>query len=169
MTSSYTYCNFFLGGKDKLARALNKGNSTLLSFPIITLAQTPTWTQTLALVPASVPGLPGIYTNMDLQKVTKLALKFFIKSQEYGQLQVNTAFCICSLKAQNSDLYYKSLDIEGYYFCQQYKTYFDIAKLSAQTKSFFPPYFSVGVSTIIDSVQISLVEKNCRLDKATKA
>ena len=33
---------------------------------------------------ASVPGPPGRYTDEDLQRATKLALKLFLKGQEHG-------------------------------------------------------------------------------------
>ena len=36
--------------------------------------------------PASAPGLPGRYTDKDLQGATKLALELFVKGQEHGQL-----------------------------------------------------------------------------------
>ena len=66
--------------KDELAgnapKASTKGIGTPTSIP--TAFQAPTST------PAPVFDLPGLYTNADLQKATKLALKLFIKGQEHG-------------------------------------------------------------------------------------
>ena len=72
-----TCYNPLLGGKDKLAGAPTEGNST----PAISRAPTPA----LAQAPASTPapalalGPPGRYTDKDLQRATKLALKLFVK------------------------------------------------------------------------------------------
>lgn len=34
----------------------------------------------------------GLYTDMNLQRATKLALKLFVQSQEYDQYQANSVF-----------------------------------------------------------------------------
>ena len=113
--------------------AFTNDSDTPVFTPAVSYASTPTPAQTsvpaeapapaqafdpiFASASASIPGPPKRYTDKNLQRATKLAQKLFVKRQEYSQLQVNTALCNCSLKAQNSDLYYKSLYIKCYYFC----------------------------------------------------
>ena len=84
----------------------------------VSCAPTPAPTQALTSAPAlaSVPGLPGRYTDEDLQKATKLVLESFVKGQEHGQ--ANSATGNRALKARNPDLYYRSSHIECYYFCR---------------------------------------------------
>ena len=53
-----------------------------ISEPIPAVSRTPT--------PASALGPPRRYTDEDLQRATKLALKSFIKGQEHGQLQASS-------------------------------------------------------------------------------
>ena len=69
-------------GKDELTeKVLIKGSGTstfipaVLYTPIPILPQVPALVQALALT----PGLPSRYTDEDLQRATKLALKLFIK------------------------------------------------------------------------------------------
>ena len=80
MAGPRTRCNLLFGGKDKLAGAFTKGNSTpaVSCAPIPAPAQAPAPTP----APASAPGLPGRYTDEDLQRPTKLALDSFVKGQE---------------------------------------------------------------------------------------
>lgn len=63
-----------LTGEDELAgdapEAPTKGSSTPTSAP--------------AQVPTSVPGPTGMYTDVDLQRATRLALESFVKGQEHG-------------------------------------------------------------------------------------
>ena len=88
MAGLYTRCNFSLGGKDKLAKAFIKRNST----PAVFRAPTPVPAQAPAptLAPTSASGPPGRYTDEDLQRATKLALELFVKGQEHGQPQANS-------------------------------------------------------------------------------
>lgn len=60
----------FFTSKDKFARKFSIKSIDILTFISITF---------------SVPilGLLSIYTNVNLQKATRLALKLFIKSQKY--------------------------------------------------------------------------------------
>lgn len=117
MAKPWTRCNFTFVSKDELtgdileAHTRNSGIFTLISivFCAFTLA--------LAQTPTLIPGLSSIYLNLNLQKATKLALELFIKSQEYEQLQASIGSCNCSFKSLNPNLYYKSLNIECYYFC----------------------------------------------------
>lgn len=63
-------------GKDKLARKTpSKGSGIPTSTPTVFCASISAPTQD----PAPAPGLPGIYTHVDLQRATKLALKLFVK------------------------------------------------------------------------------------------
>ena len=114
MTGLYTRRNPLLGGKNKLAEAPTEGNSTLA----VSCALIPAPTQAPALTLASGPGPPGRYTDKDLQRVTKLALKLFVKGQEYGQLQANSAPCEQLLKTRFPNLYYGNLHLDYYCFCQ---------------------------------------------------
>ena len=84
MAGPRTRRNSPLGGKDELAGVLTERNSTLAVFH----APTPAPAQALAPAPApaSVSGPPERYTNKDLKRATKLALKLFVKGQEHGQL-----------------------------------------------------------------------------------
>ena len=65
------------GGEDELVRgppgALTKGSNTSTSSPPISWVQTPT--DILALTPTP---FRGTYTNVDLQRATKLALELFV-------------------------------------------------------------------------------------------
>lgn len=85
MASSYICCNLLFVNKDELAeRALTK-SSIFIPTPIACK------TSILAHAPvfAPVPGLLGMYINLDLQKVTKLVCKSFVQGQKYKQLQAN--------------------------------------------------------------------------------
>ena len=67
------------GDKNELASGAFTNNSgTPVPTPAVFQAPTP--------APASAPGLPERYTDKNLQKATKLALKLFVKGQEHGQL-----------------------------------------------------------------------------------
>ena len=84
-------------GKNKPAgEALTEGSSTpTLIFVVFcslipALAQASAPAQAFAPVQTPVPGPPGLYTDADLQKATKLTLESFLRGQEHGQLQANT-------------------------------------------------------------------------------
>lgn len=84
--------NLALVGEDELADGASiKCSNILMPFS----AQTPTPRQGLAFAPAL--GLPDMYTNVDLQRITSLALELFVKAKEYSQ--TNFASCNCPLKA----------------------------------------------------------------------
>ena len=85
--------------------------------PVPTPAVSRPPTRASAQTPASapVPGPPGRYTDVDLQRAIKLALELFVKGQLHGQ--ANSAPRDRALKAQNLNFYYGSLDMECYYFC----------------------------------------------------
>ena len=104
-------------------------NDTPKPTPAVSRALTPAPAQALAPTPApvssSVPGPPGRYTDKNLQRATKLALKLFVKGQEHGQ--ANSAPRNRAFKARNPDLYYGSLHMECYYFCWQYEDHFNTA------------------------------------------
>lgn len=54
--------------------APTEGSSTPTPSPAISPALTPVPAQ----APTPAPGLPGMYTNIDLQKATRLALELFV-------------------------------------------------------------------------------------------
>ena len=93
--------------------------------PAISRTPTPAPAQAQAPASASVLGLPGRYTDKDLQRATKLALELFVKGHKYGQ--ANSAPQNRAFKARNLDFYYENSHMECYYFCQQYEDYFDTA------------------------------------------
>ena len=70
MARPYTYHNLLCNSKDELVRnapkALIKSNGTLTPIPATSRAFTP--------ASALAPGLPGRYTDENLQRTTKLAL-----------------------------------------------------------------------------------------------
>ena len=81
-------------------------------------------------------------TDVDLQRATRLALESFVKGQEHGQLQANSAPRDRPLKARNPDLYYGSSHIERYYFCRQCEDHFDTAGATGHqraSRSLVPP------------------------------
>ena len=85
--------------------------SALVQIPIP--AQAPVFTLTFT----SALGPPRRYTNKNLQKAIKLALKIFAKGQKYDQLQTNSARFKQSLKVGFHDLYYRNSHLDCYYFC----------------------------------------------------
>lgn len=94
MVEPHIYRNLPPTSKDELARdtlgVLIKGSGTsnltsavFYAFTLaLALAQAPALTQT----PAPALGLPSMYTNIDLQRATKLALELFFKGWEHSQL-----------------------------------------------------------------------------------
>lgn len=84
---------FFIFGKDESIKNVLKtstsSNSSLTlrfaTFHMLIFILTSTSTFALTL------GLSNIYTNIELQKVTRLTLKFFIKNQKYGKLEASIA------------------------------------------------------------------------------
>lgn len=56
-----------------------------------------------------------------------------------SQNQENTSDKL--FKAQNPDLYYETLHIEYYYFCQQYNDYFKTAETKGQKHVLFATFF----------------------------
>ena len=122
MAGPRTQCNLPPTDKNELAgRALFEGSST--STPISTTSRAPTPT----LAPTSALGLPGRYTDENLQRAIKFASELFVQGQKYGQFEANFAPCNRPLNARNPDLSYRHLHIECYYFYQQYKNHFDMA------------------------------------------
>ena len=96
MTGPYTRRN--------TGRAPTNDSGTPVPIFVVSCAPTP--------APASAPDPPRRYKDKDLQRVTKLALKIFVKGQEYGQFQANFAFCKQPLKTRFSDLYHKNSHLD---------------------------------------------------------
>ena len=109
--------------------APTNGSGTSKPTPAISRAPTPAPAQASAPIPtpASALGPPGRYTDKNLQRATKLALELFVKGQEHGQLQANSAPCEQPLKAWFSDLYYRNSHLDCYRFCQQCEDHFETA------------------------------------------
>ena len=88
MAGLYIRRNPLFGGKNELAKALSKKNSTLSHFLIISWAQTldPAWLVTSR--PALAFALSSLkrYINKNLQRTIKLALELFVKGQKHDQL-----------------------------------------------------------------------------------
>ena len=139
MAGPRTRCNPPLGDKDELAGALTEGNSTSLPSPVVSQAQTPAPTQAPAPTPA--PGPLERYTDKDLQRATKLALESFVKGQEHGQLQANSALREQPLKARFLDLYYGNSHLNCYRFCQQYKDHFETVGANGPNRVSFAASF----------------------------
>lgn len=84
MTKSRTCCNLTSICKDKFAKnalkAFIKGSNTLTSILAISCTSISILTKALAMVLTFVLilGSLGLYTDVDLQKAIKLALKLFI-------------------------------------------------------------------------------------------
>lgn len=111
MAGLYICRNPALIEEDKLVESIpTKGSNIPTLFLANFCAQIPAFAQ--ALTPAL--GLLSRYTNVDLQKATKLALKLFVKGQEHGI--ANSTFWKKAAKAQNLDFYYSSSHIKCYYF-----------------------------------------------------
>lgn len=91
---------------------------------------------------ALILGPPGIYTNVNLQRTTKLSLKWFVQGQEHNQLQANSASQDRPLKAGIFDFYYRYLHMEYYYFCWQCKDYFKTTGVTGSKRiSFIASFF----------------------------
>ena len=105
-------------------------------------AQAPALTPALAF--ASVSGQPERYTDKDLQRATKLALELFVKGQEHGQLQANSASRKQPLKARFPDLYYRNSHLDCYRFCQQCEDHFETAGANRPNRVPFAASFLRG-------------------------
>ena len=118
-----------LGSENELARgppgAPTKGSNTPTPSPPVSRAQTP------ADAPAPTPAPSrDTYTDVDLQRATKLALGSFIQGQAHAQESASAAWDEASdrpLKARNPDLYYRSSHMECYHFYRQCKHHFETA------------------------------------------
>lgn len=130
ITKPQICCKPIFVSKNKLTKkTFIKSSSILIYF----LAQSHTLAQT------SLLGSLDLYIDVNLQKTINLALKSVIKSQKYTL--ANFASCNYSLKTQNSNLYYRSLDIKCYYFCQQCKDHFNTANAISHQYIFFVALF----------------------------
>ena len=129
------------GGEDELAGgppgAPTEGSNTPTPSPPVSRAQTP------ADAPAPTPApLRGTYTNVNLQRATKLALELFIQGQAHAQGLASAAWDKAldkPLKARNLDLYYGSLHMEYYHFCRQCKNHFETVGAKGHKRSLVPP------------------------------
>lgn len=112
MAGPYNCHNPTLVADDKLVGSVStKGSNTCISSPAMFQAQIPTLAQALA----PTPGLQDMYTNIDLQRASKLALTFFVKGQNNGKAKL--AFLHKGRMSQNANIYYRSCYMKCYYFC----------------------------------------------------
>lgn len=90
MAGLYAQHHLPLTGKNKLVERAATDSSYI---PVISHALTTASHQVLtpAQAPTLTSVLTGRYTHEDLKKTTKLVLESFVRSQEYCQLQTNTA------------------------------------------------------------------------------
>ena len=137
MAGLRTCRNFPPSNKDELAG----GAPTNVSG---TLVPTPAVSQAPTLASAFAPGPPGRYTDEDLQRATKLALESFVKGQEHGQLQANSASREQPLKARFPDLYYGNSHLNCYRFCQQCEDHFETAGANGPNRVPFATSFLHG-------------------------
>ena len=115
------------------------GTPNLISTVFCALTLAPAQTFALGTIPALSP--LERYTNKDLQRASKLALKLFVKGQEYNQLQANFIPQKQLLKVWFPNLYYKNLYLNCYCFCQQYENYFKTARANRPNQVFFTALF----------------------------
>lgn len=115
MAGPNTRHNLIFIREDKFAKGISTKDSnifipslTISQAQTLTSAQAPIYTQALASLQAFTlaPGPLDIYTNVNLQKVTKLPLESFVKDQKYGKVNFN--LWDRAFNAKISDLYYNS-------------------------------------------------------------
>ena len=133
-----SYCNLLLGGENELAGgppgASTKGSNTLTPSPSVFPAQTP------ADAPAPTPAPPrGTYTDVDLQKATKLALESFFQGQAHVQGSKPKEK---PLKARFPNLYWGNSHQDCYRFCQQCEDHFETAGAKGSNRILFATFFS---------------------------
>ena len=88
-------------------------------------------------VPTLVP-VPTLYTQKDLQKITKLCMDLFLQENRREGLRES------KLKAQFPDFYYGKLYMECYNSCQQYKDHFNTAGATGLNRTLFATFFLCG-------------------------
>ena len=113
------------------ARSNQPKKASVERTPIPSTASAPS--QILFSAPA-----PILYTQKDLQRITKLCMDLFL--QENYQEGPRES----QLKAQFLDLYYRKSNIEYYYLCQQCKDYFDTAGATGSNRTLFATTFLHG-------------------------
>ena len=116
-----------------------------------------TFSYTLAVsrVPTPAPAPPPApaklvakYTNADLQRATKLALKLFIQGQQQAQSQMAPLALEPQewpLKAWFQDLHYGNSHMDCYRFCQQCEHYFETTEVKRPNKISFAALFLHGL------------------------
>ena len=82
--------------------------------------------------------IPALYTQKDLQRITKLCIDLFLQGNRQEELRKD------QLKARFPDLYYGKSHIECYYFCQQCKDYFDTVGTTGSNRTPFAASFLCG-------------------------
>ena len=95
---------------------------------------TPSTASAPSQAPASAPA-PALYTQEDLQRITKLCMDSFLQgNRQEGPREGQ-------LKARFPDLYYGKSHMECYHFCQQCEDYFDTAGATRSNRTLFAASF----------------------------
>ena len=129
--------NFLPVGKDEFTGAAPRAvptndSGTLTLTPVVLGAPTPA-----PVPPPALAKLVAKYTDADLQRATKLAIKLFVQDQQQAQSQAAPPAPKPRerpLKAWFPDLYYDNLHMDCYRFCQQCKDYFKTVKAKGPNK-----------------------------------
>ena len=136
-------------GKDELAGAAlgaptnDNGTSSHTS----AVSRVPTPAPAPPLAPAE---LVAKYTDADLQRATKLALKLFVQGQKWAQSQMAPPALEPrerTFKARFPDHYYSNSPMDCYQFCQQCEDYFETAGAKRLNKIPFAALFLRGSVT----------------------
>ena len=134
-------------GKNKMAgatlRASTNNSDTFCHTSAVSRISTPALAPPLASAK-----LVAKYTNADLQRAIKLALKLFVQGQQQAQSQIAPPALETQerpLKARFPDLYYNNLYMDCYWFCQQCKDHFKTAKAKRPNKIPFAALFLRGL------------------------
>ena len=122
--------NLFPTTKDKLTRAaLTEGSGTVTPTPVVFRALT----SALAIAPVIAPSLNN--------KLFKQFIKTYLETQVPKQTKVDPKPRKQPFKAQFPNLYYGSLDMDYYQFCQQCKDHFKTAGAKGPNKILFKALF----------------------------
>ena len=120
----------------KNAQQASAGSNQPEEAPVET-TPTPSTASAPSQAPASAPA-PALYTQEDLQRITKLCMDSFLQgNRQEGPREGQ-------LKARFPDLYYGKSHIECYHFCQQCKDHFDTAGATGSNRILFAASFLRG-------------------------
>ena len=117
-------------GKDELAGATpTEGSGTSTPTPVVSRVRTPALATALVVAP-----------SLD-NKLFKQFMKTYLEAQVSSQIEVDPEPCKQPFKAQFLDLYYGSLHMDCYRFCQQCKDHFKTARAKTPNRIPFAALF----------------------------